>query len=72
MPSSRGDPAGRPYVGRRKTCESCGREFLCYEGGCWCDAVKMSPAAAQALGKKFEDCLCEVCLRAFLPRQRAE
>ncbi len=72
MPSSRGDPAARPYVGRRKTCASCGREFLCYERGCWCDAVKTSPAEAQSLREKFEDCLCEACLRALPPPQHAE
>lgn len=56
---SRNAPAER----REKTCESCGRAFLCNAGSCWCDSVPLDPAALSALRAKYRDCLCEACLK---------
>jgi len=57
--------------GKKKICESCGREFLCYEGDCWCDGIEVKSAIARALRDQHQDCLCETCLKGIADGQRA-
>lgn len=56
---------------KRKRCGSCGVVFLCKEGACWCDEIELDLAALEAIEKKYEDCLCETCLKAVAGNQVA-
>lgn len=56
---------------RLKTCESCGKVFVCQEGGCWCDELKLTHAMIGALRMKYQDCLCQECLKAVAASQGA-
>ena len=51
---------------RVKTCESCGKAFVCHQGGCWCDALKLAHPTLEALQMKYQDCLCEDCLKSVV------
>jgi Cysteine-rich CWC len=54
-------------IGKKfKTCESCGKVFVCHEDGCWCDALKLTHPTIEALRMKYRDCLCEECLKALV------
>lgn len=46
----------------RKTCPACGATFPCLPGGCWCAALRLSPATRQELRTKYDNCLCPTCL----------
>ena len=54
---------------KEKTCELCERVFLCYEGGCWCDAIKLGGTALRTLESKYTNCLCKQCLAAIAAGQ---
>ena len=47
---------------RRKTCPACGATFPCLPGGCWCAALRLSPATLRELRAKYDNCLCPACL----------
>jgi len=57
---------------KQKTCECCGKIFLCEEGGCWCSKIELSPAAREEMQRKFKDCICESCLRAMATSPRLQ
>ncbi|MDO8519830.1 MAG: cysteine-rich CWC family protein [Deltaproteobacteria bacterium] len=48
----------------RKVCEACGEPFPCNPGNCWCDEVTVDEKTRQNLKAKFNDCLCEKCLKS--------
>ena len=61
----RGAASERSPSAREKTCEACGKVFLCVGAdGCWCGAVKLEPKRSEDLRSRYNDCLCEACLRA--------
>lgn len=47
------------------TCESCGKEFFCGAniGKCWCFEVDLEKEALAKLRERFNNCLCEDCLK---------
>ena len=55
-------PAGTKGI----CCANCGTFFSCgaLESPCWCDTVKLSPAALANLRARYVDCLCPRCLVA--------
>ncbi|PYU30595.1 MAG: hypothetical protein DMG28_18200 [Acidobacteria bacterium] len=58
-------------VVKQKTCESCGKIFLCHqEEGCWCSAVEVDSAVRQRIQSEYRDCICEGCLRAAATRPK--
>jgi hypothetical protein len=59
------DPEAADLRKKVKTCESCGKVFVCRQGGCWCDALKLTHLTIEALRIKYQDCLCEECLKAL-------
>jgi len=63
-------PGGR----KRKACEACGQPFECgaSQAGCWCEEVKLSPAARAEIAARYGDCLCRKCLEIFAEMRRTE
>jgi Cysteine-rich CWC len=53
----------------QKKCGACGELFACGAPGpdCWCEVVKLSPAALAQLRARYADCLCPRCLAAVEP-----
>ena len=49
-----------------KKCARCETAFeCCTEGrGCWCENYRVLSDVLKELEKKFDDCLCESCLRS--------
>ena len=45
-----------------KTCQSCGAQFECCEGNCWCDNIPVSDAKRIEM-RQYSDCLCPACLK---------
>ncbi len=56
--------------GDKKTCPSCGVEFLCtHDKDCWCMNYSLSSETLAFLRKNYSDCLCPPCLsRHGLPQ----
>ncbi|MAE07611.1 MAG: hypothetical protein CL661_02495 [Bacteroidetes bacterium] len=47
-------------------CPKCGIPFQCSKSGkCWCFEVKVSPTVLDEIEKKYNSCLCPVCLQSF-------
>ena len=51
--------------GEQLICEACGEELLCgaKTGNCWCFDIMIDPAALEDLRSKFQNCLCQDCLK---------
>src|SRR5437016_1703511 len=45
-------------------CASCGSQFDCHPGNCWCDAVCVPREALAEMRQSFDRCLCPNCLKA--------
>lgn len=47
-----------------RTCEACGKPFVCGASltGCWCFDIKLSAAKRKELRAQYNDCLCRECL----------
>lgn len=45
-----------------KHCPSCGAEFFCRPGDCWCEAVSLTETERKKIISQFNDCLCKKCL----------
>ncbi|HEY2586239.1 MAG TPA: cysteine-rich CWC family protein [Tepidisphaeraceae bacterium] len=56
------DPLQATQSVKTKTCGRCGGDFECRSTGCWCEQVRLSPAALQWLQRTYTDCLCPACL----------
>lgn len=54
-------------VKKSSTCESCGVDFGCgaSQNSCWCFDLKLTDEAKDEVAKRFNDCLCPSCLKAF-------
>ncbi|PWU04442.1 MAG: hypothetical protein C5B52_01525 [Bacteroidetes bacterium] len=51
-----------------KVCPRCGKYFECKMGdiqNCQCFTVQLSPPARDMVSEKFDDCLCNACLKAI-------
>jgi hypothetical protein len=53
-----------PERQKRKLCEACGQEFFCsvMAAGCWCEEIRLTPAARREIARRCHDCLCRSCL----------
>jgi Cysteine-rich CWC len=51
-------------LGRKRTCEACGDEFICGVSlsGCWCSEIELTDEIRRDLRSKYTDCLCRRCL----------
>ena len=64
----RAEPDKASRLGRRLSCERCGREFDCGVGGaCWCEAEPYR----LPLPTGGSDCLCPDCLRKAAGAQKS-
>ena len=54
-----------------KTCEKCGRNFVCEKGDCWCSTLVLSDASLRLLQATYSDCLCVDCLTAYTAARSA-
>ncbi|MGH7232997.1 MAG: cysteine-rich CWC family protein [Nitrospiraceae bacterium] len=45
-----------------KCCERCGHTFTCGGYGCWCGRVSLTDRQFDWIARRYEDCLCPVCL----------
>lgn len=54
-----------------KQCSKCGATFACSSEakGCWCESLKLNPQTLSELRQRYDDCLCENCLRACAEAQ---
>lgn len=60
-----GDSSSAPTANPvQKTCEACGRSFLCGGPQCWCESVLLSRETLDNLRRTHLDCLCPQCLAA--------
>ncbi|TKG94513.1 hypothetical protein EYV94_11220 [Puteibacter caeruleilacunae] len=58
-----------------KTCPKCGAAFKCYNKGkksCWCENYSLSSETLQLLRSKWDNCLCEECLKDFSEKNSAK
>jgi hypothetical protein len=54
---------------RELICERCGAAFTCGHSSprCWCRAqVAALPGLQKALGRDYDDCLCQGCLNTLV------
>ncbi|MBA3900651.1 MAG: cysteine-rich CWC family protein [Bacteroidetes bacterium] len=50
----------------QKSCSKCSKAFDCnIQGGCWCNGYKISAETLKKLLLKYDNCLCEACLKEF-------
>lgn len=50
-----------------KTCPKCGRTFECHHSSeCWCSRYMLYENAREFLRTRYEDCLCEECLKVII------
>lgn len=55
-----------------KTCEKCGKEFACHHNqDCWCVGYKVSKELSEYFRNKFNDCLCEECLKWYIDNEKS-
>lgn len=52
-----------------KACAQCGKSFECNagQGACWCVAMPV----AENIPLSLTDCLCEACLKSYIPTPEA-
>lgn len=49
-----------------KTCPACKKQFEClHNADCWCMNYKLSKEQLDMLRAKYNDCICEECMRLF-------
>ena len=51
-----------------KQCQRCGTEFECKVGSvlqCQCQSVEMTAKQLEYVTRKYDDCLCALCLMAL-------
>ncbi|HEY6160420.1 MAG TPA: cysteine-rich CWC family protein [Bacteroidia bacterium] len=51
----------------KKNCSKCGGSFDCCNEtkGCWCENYSLDEGTLKELEEKFENCLCENCLKEY-------
>jgi hypothetical protein len=50
----------------KKICPECGKEFEClHSKDCYCVKYKIKDKTMKLLKAKYNDCLCEDCLRKY-------
>ena len=51
-----------------KECPACKKRFTCIVGsGCWCETIVLTREVLKHIRRKYMDCLCNACLKAFAP-----
>jgi hypothetical protein len=53
-------------------CASCGTQFDCRPGNCWCDAVCVPREALAEMRQSFDRCLCPNCLQAVAGKHASQ
>ena len=54
----------------KKICPKCGKEFECkHDKTCFCTRYSLSKEALRELKEKYDNCLCEDCLRQYAVKQ---
>lgn len=54
-----------------KKCEFCGTVFTClHSEKCWCLNYTVSKELTEYLKNKFENCLCEACLKHHVENEK--
>ncbi len=48
-----------------KTCEVCGKEFMCFPDNCWCTDLNISKQDLKLLNLKYDNCLCPECIAKY-------
>ncbi|MGP1514699.1 MAG: cysteine-rich CWC family protein [Bacteroidales bacterium] len=55
----------------KKICPECGKEFVCqHDVSCFCMQYSLCSDVLAFLKKKYDNCLCEECLRKYADRKQ--
>lgn len=48
-----------------KTCEVCGKEFMCFPENCWCKDHDLTKKQLMLIYLKHDNCLCPECIKGY-------